>query len=173
MPNEKKVKDLMDDIFDYPHLPYWFSIKQAVEILKKTLPANTVCSYPRAILIFDEKYNLLGTLSIRDILRWLEPKIMQASAELPSLTEKEMDSFISWDSLYSEEAKARMEKPVSEAMTPANIFIEPDDHISKVAYLMLKNNLMYLPVLEGKKKLVGVIKMINVFDVMTDVVLGK
>ena len=34
MPHEKKVGELMIPLTDYPHIPYWFTIKQAIAIVK-------------------------------------------------------------------------------------------------------------------------------------------
>ena len=36
MPHEKKVGELMIPLTDYPHIPYWFTIKQAIAIVKTT-----------------------------------------------------------------------------------------------------------------------------------------
>ena len=40
MPHEKKVKELMIPLTDYPHIPYWFTIKQAVAIAQKVVWAG-------------------------------------------------------------------------------------------------------------------------------------
>ncbi len=56
------------------------------------------------------------------------------------------------------------EKAVSEVMTPLKCFVEPDDPITKAAYLMIDNDLMVIPVLERKKKLVGLVLLTEVFD---------
>lgn len=34
MSDSKVVKDIMVGIFDHPHIPYWFSISQAIRIVK-------------------------------------------------------------------------------------------------------------------------------------------
>lgn len=152
------VKDLMDDIFDYPHLPYWFSVRQAIGIIKKLLPDSGLCLYPRAVLIFDEKYNLLGSLSIKDILKGLDPAILNIPEDDPAAA----------DSLYRDNLMEQVEKPVSEIMVPATVFLGPDDSLSMAAYLMVKHDRICLPVLEGKKKLVGIVKMAKIFDRLTD-----
>jgi Mg/Co/Ni transporter MgtE len=169
MHDVKKIKDLMKDIFDYPHTPYWFTVKQIIKIIKKSFPTAEVCPYPIVILIFDEKYNLLGTLTLKDILRGLEPKFANAEAHLLAGEEEELS--IDWESLYGAESKNLLEKPVSEIMVPAMSFVEPDDPITKAAYLMIRHNLIFLPVLEDKRKLVGLIRMIEVFDELTNVIL--
>src|SRR4030042_5986926 len=74
MSESKVVKDLMIDVFEYPHVPYWFTIKQTIMVIKKSLTGTEKCIHPLAVLVFDEKYNILGTLTMKDILKGLESK---------------------------------------------------------------------------------------------------
>jgi predicted transcriptional regulator len=137
MSKGKVVRDLMIDVFEYPHVPYWFTIKQAIMVVKKSVLETEKCIHPLAVLVFDEKYNILGTLTMKDILKGLESK------------EKE-------------------DSPVSEVMVPAKFFVEPDDPFSKAADMMLSNDLVLLPVIEkDKKKFVGVVRMVEIFDELT------
>jgi len=139
MAKRKVVKDLMIDVFEYPHVPYWFTVKQAIMVIKKSLIGTEKCFHPLAVLVFDEKYNILGTLTLKDILKGLE-------------------------------SKEKAERPVSEVMTQAKVFVEPDDPTSKAADLMLANDLVLLPVVENKKKFVGVVRMIEIFDELTSAI---
>jgi len=137
MSKGKVVRDLMIDVFEYPHVPYWFTIKQAIMVVKKSVLGTEKCIHPLAVLVFDEKYNILGTLTMKDILKGLESK------------EKE-------------------DSPVSEVMIPAKFFVEPDEPFSKAADMMLSNDLVLVPVIEkDKKKFVGVVRMIEIFDELT------
>jgi len=139
MAKRKVVKDLMIDVFEYPHVPYWFTVKQAIMVIKKSLIETEKCIHPLAVLVFDEKYNILGTLTLKNILKGLE-------------------------------SKEKAERPVSEVMIQAKLFVEPDDPINKAADLMLNNDLILLPVIENKKKFVGVVRMIEIFDELTSAV---
>ena len=133
----KVVKDVMIDVFEYPHVPYWFTMKQAIMVIKKSVIGTEKCIHPMAVLVFDEKYNILGTLTLGDIMKGLE-------------------------------SKDKVDSPVSEIMVPAKFFVEPGDPISKAGDLMLKNDLILLAVIEeDKKKFVGVVRMIEVFDELT------
>ncbi|HMK43704.1 MAG TPA: CBS domain-containing protein [Dissulfurispiraceae bacterium] len=154
----KTVKDVMEDIFEFPHLPYWFSLRQAIDIIKVTSDAVGVRDFPRAILVFDEKYNLLGTLDIRDILRGLSPSLkgLRPGEPMPKISE-----------LYSSSGAELMERPVSEFMQPAELFLNPDDPLGLAAYYMVTQARAYLPVLEDKKRLVGIVKMMDVFNTVT------
>ena len=69
-----------------------------------------------------------------------------------------------WDTLFTRETKELAEKPVSEIMVSAKHFVDLQDPVTKAAYLMLHHDLVLLPVLENKKKFVGLVRMIEVFD---------
>jgi hypothetical protein len=168
MSNGKVAKDVMIGIFEYPHIPYWFSINQAVRIVKVSFISTKKYPEPMAILVFDEKYNLMGTLTLKDILKGLEPRFMQASEKMEGYKDQESELSMIWDSLFSKQSKELAEKAVSEVMSPAKYFVEPNDPITKAAYLMVHHDLVLLPVLENKKKFVGLVRMIEVFDEISD-----
>lgn len=173
MSNGKVVKDVMIGIFDYPHVPYWFSIGQAVKIVKVSFISSKKHTDPMAILVFDEKYNLMGTLTLKDILRGLEPSFLKPSVKAQVPEENESGLALIWDTLFTKGTKELAEKPVSEIMTPAKRFVEPGDPVTKAAYLMLHNDLVLLPVLEDKKKFVGIVRMIEIFEAVSDAIVKE
>ncbi len=173
MSEGKVVKDLMIGIFEYPHIPYWFSLSQAVRIVKVSFLSTKKYPEPMAILVFDEKYNLMGTLSLKDILRGLEPRFLKPSTKAQVPEENESGLSLIWDSLFTKESKELAEKAVSEIMSPAKFFVEPDDPITKAAYLMVHHDLVLLPVLENKKKFVGLVRMIEIFDEISNAIVKE
>jgi predicted transcriptional regulator len=134
MSKPKTVEDIMISISKYPHVPYWFTISKAVEIVKLSLFESKGYPVPMVVLVFDEKYNLTGTLSLKDLLKWLK------------------------------ESKKTADRPVSEIMTRAKFYVEPSDSISKAADLMIQNDLEILPLIEDKNHLIGIVSMVEVFD---------
>jgi len=170
MESGKRVEDIMVSIFDYPHIPYWFSFAQAIRIAKASFRNESRKSLePMSMLVFDEKYNLLGTLSLQDIIKGLEPKVSGTGSDAHSQGEDSSG----WDSALVSSLKEFSVRQVSEIMAPAEYFCEPEDLLSKAAYLISGNNLFLLPVLEKKRKLVGLIRMVDIFDVISDEVLKK
>ena len=169
MSKSKVVKDVMVDVFDFPHIPYWFSIRQAIGIVKKSLLASEKCHHPMALLVFDEKYNLLGTVSLKDILRGLEPNFMKSSKKAQLPEEDESGLSLVWDTMFDKDVKEMAEKPVSGVMAPAKLFVKSEDPITKAAYLMVHNEIALLPVLENKK-FVGVVRMIEIFNNLSEAV---
>ena len=171
MSNTKKIKDIMIDVFEYTHIPYWFTIKQAIGIVKKSLIGNDKCIRPMVVLVFDEKYNLVGSLTLKEILRGLEPKFLKPTTKAQVHEQDESGLSVLWDTIFNKETKESAERPVSEVIVPAKFFADPEDPITKAAYLMLHHDLVILPVLENKKKFVGVIRMIEIFDEISDAIL--
>jgi len=157
MSSEKEVKDLMVSIFDYPHVPYWFSVGQAVQLIRMSVSGQPDRLDPVAILVFDEKYNLVGTATRNDLLKGLGPDSWKARA-----TEDERSSLSEAEFLSG--ARERAERPISEVMEGVKHVVQPDDSVTHAAFMMVRNSLAMLPVLEGKKKFVGLIRMAEVFD---------
>jgi CBS-domain-containing membrane protein len=159
---ENRVKEIMSDIFDFPHIPYWFSIGQAIRIVRVSFIDVKKYLDPVAILVFDEKYTLRGTLSLKDIMKGLEPGLASGEAAQDGGLE-----YGDWQKLFSHEATARSESPVSDIMTPFAGFIRPEEPVQKAVFLMLRHDLLLLPVLENGKKLVGIVRTIDAFDAVT------
>lgn len=167
MQYDKKAKDIMADIFEFPHVPYWFSINQAIRIVRVSFLSTRKYPDPIVMLVFDEKYNLLGTLTLKDILRGIEPIMAQVSEE------GEAGAVVKWDTLFGRESTKLSEKPVRDIMVPTKFFVEPDDPIAKAAYMMLRHDLILLPVLENKKKFVGLVRMREIFDEISNTILKE
>ncbi len=174
MSDSKVVKDVMTGIFEYPHVPYWFSIGQAIRIVKVSFLSTKKYPDPMAILVFDEKYNLMGTLTAEGYPEGAGAEVSKTEWQRPRLL-KRMNQALSliWDTLFDKGSKDLAEKPVSEIMAPAKYFVEPGDPLTKAAYLMLHHDLILLPVLEGKKKFVGLVRMIEVFDEISNALLKE
>jgi len=159
--------DLMIPLDSYPHIPYWFTLRQAMaEIENAELEINNQKSLPRVILVFDEKYNLMGMVRRRDILRGLQPDYLShnVTEERDRLYKVEVDPNlmeISYDAL-SEHVEKRAEQAVGKVMIPITRTVEYEDHIMKVIHEMVANNLSLLPVL-CVSEVVGVVRSVDVF----------
>jgi CBS domain-containing protein len=158
MIREIKVKEVMVPVGDYPHIPYWFTIKQAMAMVYKyyeEAKEKGLVTY-RTVLVFDEKYHFIGILTLKDLLKGVEPKI--------SILEK--DEAITWKEIFTEECKKEAEKPVSEIMTAAKTVVGIDDPIIKALHDMFKHNIDVLGVLEGGK-VIGIVRLQDLFHVIS------
>ena len=58
-------------------------------------------------------------------------------------------------------------------MKSVNVSVSPDDSVVKAAFLMERRNIQVLPVLENNKKLVGIVRMMEVFQEVSRGILEK
>lgn len=167
MANDKKVKDLMIPLEDYPHIPYWFTLRQAMAIVREAAVKFEGAFEPRAVLVFDEQYQLMGMLTLRDIIKGLEPKFLQETSLVkmdPSLT-------VLMGDLLGPNMRAASQRPVSEVMSPIKATVDGSAPIVKALYLMIQENVGLMPVIQASK-VAGMIRLSDLFNEIAKVVLG-
>ena len=141
----KTAQDFMIPLEDYPHIPYWFSLRQAMAIVREAAEKFGGGFEPRAVLVFDEQYQLMGILTLRDIIIGLEPKFLQETGLIkmdPNLT-------ILTGDLFGPGLKEASQKPVGEVMSAIQVTVNAADPITKPLYVMVKENLGLVPVMQG------------------------
>ncbi len=122
---------------------------------------------PRAVLVFDEKYQLMGILTLRDIIIGLEPKFLQETSLIkmdPSLT-------VFLGDFFGPKLKEQSHRAVSEIMSPVKATINAEDPISKPLYLMIKENIGLIPVMQ-QGKVAGMLRLSDLFGEVSKIVLG-
>ena len=170
MPYRKKVRDLMIPLKDYPHVPYWFTIRQAMAIVRETAIKFEGAFEPRSLLVFDEKYNLLGILTQGDIIRGLIPKSLQGTiAKLRAAIDLESAIANLEADISGPAVKEAAETTVSEVMSPIRVTLDIDDSLAKALLLMLKEDIDRVPVME-EQRVVGMVRRSEVFQEIADFV---
>ncbi|MCX5891688.1 MAG: CBS domain-containing protein [Deltaproteobacteria bacterium] len=167
MPRQKTAEQLMIRLEDYPHIPYWFSLREAMAIVREAALKFGGSFEPRAVLVFDEKYQLMGILTLRDIIIGLEPKFLQEAGLIkmdPSLT-------VLMGDFSGPKMKEQSQRAVSEVMSPIKITVKASDPITKPLYLMVKENLGLVPVVQGGR-VVGMLRLSDLFGEISKLVLG-
>lgn len=173
MPNDKKLKDLMIHLEDYPHIPYWFTLRQAMAIVREAAVKFEGVFEPRAVLVFDEKYQLMGMLTLRDIIRGLAPRFLQeATVKESALIKMDPTLSVLWADLFGPAVKEASQTPVSKVMSPIRVTVNADDPIVKAVFLMIKENVGMMPVMKDQK-VVGMIRLSELFTEISKVVLGE
>ncbi len=167
MPSEKKVKDLMIPLEDYPHIPYWFTLRQAMAIVREATVKFEGTFEPRAVLVFDEKYQLMGILTLRDIIKGLEPRFLQET----TLVKADPSLAVLMGDLFGPGLKEASQKPVSEVMSPIKVTIQGGDSIAKAIFVMIKEDVGLMPVIQDNK-VAGMIRLSDLFKEISDMVLG-
>ncbi len=172
MPNAKKVRDLMVEITEYPHIPYWMSVREAIFLIRSTYDKKSGLGIHRMVLVFDEKYQLLGVLTPRKLLIGLEPKFLRKDEKslYQGLTGADYAGLSTLlEGTFSEGCKEEAEKPVSEVMMPVEAKVDVSDSIAKAAFIMIQADVSLIPVMEGEI-VKGVLRMSDVFNELTKIV---
>ncbi|MBN2328385.1 MAG: CBS domain-containing protein [Candidatus Omnitrophica bacterium] len=170
----KRVKDIMIPLDNYPHVPCWYTLRQAMEEMEKYhIESGGRMSLPRVILIFDLDSSLCGIVRRRDIMRGLEPdflankpldyqkKLFDVTVD-PNLTE------LTYDNVFLH-LQDQAERPVSEVMVPVKATVDYEDHIMRVIYEMVTNDRSLIPVVKGRT-IVGVVRSVEVYREIIHVV---
>lgn len=173
----KRAGEIMVSLDKYPHIPYWFTLRQAMaEMEHAEFEINGSNCPPRVLLVFDEKYQLLGTVRRRDIFRGLEPdflssllmderkRLFDAKAD-PNLKQVSLDKLM-------KSIMERVKRPVSDIMRIVKVTADYEDYIIKVIYEMVDNNITVVPVLKNNQ-VVGVVRSEDVFHEVAALLLDK
>lgn len=156
MADVKKLRDLIIPITDYPHMPYWATLEEAIVLLNFAYDTGHY-----TLLVFDEFYRFLGVLNQREILAGIEPKFVESSPRRAP---------IQWEDLMTSAGPQQLKKPIKELMSPVNTIVDVEDHVLKVAHLMLQGSMGLLPVKESEK-VIGVVRMDDIFHEITGFIL--
>ena len=134
---EKKLGDLSILVNDFPHMPYWGSLKEAMVQLSLAHEKGH-----DTILVFDEAYKLVGTLSQKNILDGLG---------LGRKAAGEKGSSVSWELLLGEKTEKTLSLPVKKFMSKPKAAISISGEILKACRMMSKKGVTILPVTDGEK----------------------
>ena len=172
MSNARKVKELMVKITEYPHIPYWLSVRDAISMIHSAYGERPGPGEPRMVLVFDEKYQLQGLLTLKNLLTGIEPGFLRKDEKSPyqGLTDRDLASLSALaEGTFSEKCKEEARKPVSEVMTAIRARVDVNDSVAKAAFVMLQADVSLVPVMDGEK-IAGVLRMSDVFNELTKIV---
>jgi CBS-domain-containing membrane protein len=170
-----RVADIMIPLDDYPHIPYWFTLRQAmVEMQNFQLEVDGKKSLPRYVLVFDEAYQLLGTVRRRDIMRGLEPPFLLSKTRKYRMKLFDIDvdpnlAELSYDKML-DGIRKQAERPVSDVMRPITVTISHEDHLMRAVSSFVEHDISVIPVLKDGK-VAGVIRTVGVFSALSRAIL--
>ncbi|MBI4677159.1 MAG: CBS domain-containing protein [Elusimicrobia bacterium] len=156
--DRRTAKDLMIPLDEYPHVPYWFTLCQAMaEFEKAEFDVGGRKSLPRVVLVFNEAYELLGMVRRRDILRGLEPESLSHILR-PGLFGSKTPAGA--HETLSKKIIEKLQRPVSDIMTPIRESVDHADDLVKVMLKMVEHNLSFVPVMKDKE-VIGVVRTVE------------
>jgi CBS-domain-containing membrane protein len=152
----KKVRDLVIQLSEYPHMPYWGTLRESIVQLNVAFETGH-----HTVLVFDEAYKLVGMLLQKDILKGLDPKFARHHEDgVP----------VFWDDLLESGGEKRLAQPIKEFMSEVKATVDAEDSLLKASHIMLEHDFYLLPVMDGDK-VIGIVRMGDVFHEITNAVL--
>lgn len=169
MPLSKTIRDICIPLAEYPHLHDTATLKDAFAVLHDAFATGKRF---RHILVLNDKGQLTGILGMRDILRGLFPDYLRTKErprhegpipDFPALTHI-------WAETCHSQCPTAAAHPVKGFMGTVPDKVGIDDPIAKAVYLLVAHDTSMLPVVDGER-LVGVVRMIDVFNEASKMVL--
>ena len=154
----RQVGDIMIPLSDYPHLPVWSTMLEAIEKMDRSeLEVRGRRSLPRVLLLFDLDGSISGTVTRRDLMRGMEPQFLlgQSLQQRIKLFDIQVDPHLSelWPDNWLQAIREQVDRPVADAMRPIERTIDADELIMSAVYEMVNHDLIILPVRRKAKSL--------------------
>jgi CBS domain-containing protein len=149
-----KAKDLMVPLQEY--LRPDNKLTEAANLLRIAQRGEEKIGV-KALPVLDASGNLVGILSIGDILKAVHPAYMDLM---------NLGSF-AWDGMVEAFAKKAVDKKVEELMTRKVITVKEDATLMECVDHMLKNNVKRVPVLNKENRVKGMLYERDVFYEIT------
>ena len=170
---EKKAKDIMIPIEDYTTIDADSTIKEGIERLKKSF--ETIASSSRimetghrSIVVFDRKGEMVGILSISDLIRSLQPSYLLAPK--PSMADSIEYSPMFWTGLFTSQAKALVNKKIKDVMSEAPLSVDENTNLMEIANLIYVEQVRRIAVTRNGK-VVGVVREQELFFEIARIIL--
>ena len=164
------VRDLMVPLDNFPHVKGNASLREA---FAKLHAASGSSELFRNILVLDEKDQLIGTLGLKNVLHAMLPEYLRhGSTHYQGSTQDLTALSVLWQEDCVENCRQTHKILAKDHVSPIALTIDADEPITKAAFLFATTPVNILPVSEGKK-LIGVIRLVDVFDEIVIEVLSE
>lgn len=164
------VKDHLTPLAGYPHVRDTATLRDVFASLQA---AYGSAEQFRNVLVLDGHDRLVGTLALRDLLQAMLPDYLRNA---PERFEGGGGDLASLAPLWQEDCSEQCRKAAATAAGPharkIAATVVPGDPLTKAIYLMATTGANILPVVESKR-VVGVLRLVDVFAEVTKAVLHE
>ncbi|MCD6294068.1 MAG: CBS domain-containing protein [Deltaproteobacteria bacterium] len=186
MAEYKKVKEIMAPIEDYDRVNIGAQLCDAMSILKRNyekLKVGEQGNFHKTLLVVDDKDNVVGKLSMYDLIRGLvpeaakKPEVSKAynamrSGRVQDVVEEigDFQEHFKWlSSSFSDLIKQEAHKNVRDIMTPIEkSSLKAEDKITHGIYTLFKDKVRQQFV-QSEGKIVGVVNLNVIFNQLLEV----
>ena len=169
-PDEKKVKDIMIPIYDYPTVSCEATLKDVLRVLMNSYIYQGKPRTGRNCVFVVDNNELVGLFGIPELLAAIEPQYIKGSVKgVNGYNLWTADIAFFWDGLLTERCQEIVHDNVKDFMKPIEKHIDINDTLLRAAYSMVKNKAEAVAV-KDKKRLVGMVHSVDVFKEITRIV---
>lgn len=168
MNNEMRtIRDIVIPLDQYPHIRNDEPIGNGVAKLLQHCSADGRHLHYEKLLVINSSNQLVGHLSVKDILTSFFPSILAPGATSVYVGKKERytDLSILLEDSFRKECRRQATHTVGEYMTAAHKSIDGNMSLFHALEIMVKDGESTLPVTENKK-LLGAIRITDIFRVL-------
>jgi CheY-like chemotaxis protein len=171
---EKKAGDIMVPIAEYTTIDPGATIKEGIERLTRSFRSAVSTSRlmetgHRSIIVFGQAGEMVGILSILDLIRELRPSYL--SAPKPSMADSMEYSPMFWSGLFTAQAKKLANMKVGDVMSDAPPVMDEQSNLMEIADLIYEKEIRRVAVTRVNK-VVGVIREQDIFFELSRTLLG-
>jgi len=185
MAEERRVKDIMAHIDEYQTVDMDAPLCDMLGLLRmdsERIQAGIPGKYHKTILVTDASKNIVGKLSLFDLVRGLVPE----TAKKPELSRMYYRTLSSRSQEVAEEVgavqqrfqwlnttfldlvKQETQKKVKDVMSDVFPLLHEDDSINKAIYVMFKENIRQ-PAVVRDDRIVGIVNLSDIFPVLLEI----
>ncbi len=170
---EKKVGDIMIPIEDYTTIDPDSTVREGIEKLAKSFEnapstSRIMETGHRSILVFEKSRELVGALSILDLMEAVRPAYL--SAPKPSMADSMQYSTMFWTGLFTTQAKGLVNKKIRDVMSDAPLSVDEGANLMEIANLLFTEK-RRRAVVRRKGKVIGVVREQEIFFEMARIIL--
>ncbi|KPJ99531.1 MAG: hypothetical protein AMJ60_04755 [Desulfobacterales bacterium SG8_35] len=162
------VRDLVIPLKDFPHLHEHQTLHDAVaELISYTCGEYDRIRYAE-LLIFNDRNQLSGRVTLQDILLSLDPRLKEASKvkEFEGKSSQFPDLTILWEDSFFVECTKWSHIHISDLMSPIKHTVKGGDPVLKALAIMINTKFTVLPAVE-EGRVIGVIRLKEIFKAIT------
>jgi DNA-binding response OmpR family regulator len=169
---ESRVSDVMVPLDSYTAVTAEATVGEAIHKLRESFTDREASDSlmetgHRSVLVMNGVSQVIGVLSIKDLLRAIMPAYL--SAPKPSLADSIVYSPMFWVGMFKQSVKELAKHKIRDIMSPAPTTIAFDGSLMEAAYMMLQQNHRRLVVMENGKP-VGVLREQDLFFEMERII---
>lgn len=147
---EKRVMGVMVPINEYTTLNWDQTIEDAIAQLKESFVSKVSTSRiletgHRSVLVVDDKKNVTGIVTIRDLLKVIMPQYL--SAPKPSMADSIQYSPMFWNGMFSKVITQKATTKLKDVMSPDPFTIDGTAFLMEAAYMMVEKKVRRLVVM--------------------------